>query len=208
MKSKNVSFSRLLMGGLLAVTCMAYGGAALAQNNGAMTAKPATTDKRKLTTVQSATLKGNKSVMVRYLDLPWGATTFGYIENGGSQYYSTRTWPVAHLTLGAKAEYEGKTLEPGDYIMVITPKSGENSMMLSISSFKPEGGKGTFLTPGNVFTDTPKGAMEIVKKPIAFSKGAPMIDTMKIMVEQEKDKMVAVKFHYGDRMLVEKFKLL
>lgn len=161
-------------------------------------------DKRKLTTVQTKSLPHNgkqSALTIRYLNLPWGETTFGYIENGGNRYYSTRTWPIAHITLATPAKYEGKSLKPGDYVFVITPKNGEQQMALSLSSFNPGGS--TFLTPGNVFTETPKDAVEIVKKPITFVKGAPFNEEMSVDLK-ESDKVVDIKISYGDRLLVEK----
>lgn len=163
-----------------------------------------TQDRRKLTTVQTRSLpyKGKQdAITVRYLNLPWGETTFGYIENGGNRYYSSRTWPIAHITLAISAKYEGKTLKPGDYVLVVTPKNGEQQMTLSVSSFNANGG--TFLTPGNVFTETPKDAVEITKRPIAFAKGAPFHEEMNVELK-EADEAVDIKISYGDRLLVEK----
>ncbi len=161
-------------------------------------------DKRKLTTIQVKSLSYNgkqNAITVKYLNLPWGETTFGYIENGGNRYYSSRTWPVAHVILSTSAKYEGKALKPGDYILVITPKNGDQQMTLSISSFNAGGG--TFLTPGNVFTETPKDAVEIAKKPITFIKGAPFNEEMSVELK-ESGQNVDIKISYGDRLLVEK----
>src|ERR671933_3033152 len=61
-------------------------------------------DKRKLTTIQTSAVDAGKTknaVEVRYLNLPWGEATFGYIETGEDPrnrgYYAGRTWPIAHL---------------------------------------------------------------------------------------------------------------
>ncbi|MBL8151578.1 MAG: hypothetical protein JNN15_16755 [Blastocatellia bacterium] len=160
-------------------------------------------DKRKLTTIQKTSVE---NLEIKYLNLPWGETTFGYIENGGNDYYSTRTWPVAHLKLSTKAVYGTRLLTPGDYMFVITPKNGKRrpKMTLSLSAFKPDE-NGTFLTPGDVFTDTPIGRL-ISRKPISFVKGAPFHDAMKIELAQN-NQVVDIKIHYGDRLLVEKLTL-
>jgi len=62
------------------------------------------TDKRKLTTIQTAK---HDAVEVRFLNLPWGERTFAYLEVGGDDYYSHRNWPFAHLTLSKSATWAG-----------------------------------------------------------------------------------------------------
>ncbi|HEX8071850.1 MAG TPA: hypothetical protein VF546_18020 [Pyrinomonadaceae bacterium] len=171
-------------------------------------------DKRRLTTIQTAAADAGKTknaVEVRYLNLPWGEATFGYIETGSDPrnqgYYAGRTWPIAHLKLAAPATFEGHKLAPGDYVIVITPANAKENkgMMLGVAAFTP-GEEGTFLKAGNVFVDTPKDAKLIAEKPIKFAKGAPVVDHLVIETAQE-GRDVALKFHYGDRTLVEKLRV-
>lgn len=192
--------------------CVGFGSAssALAQDTmGGQTR----TDPRKLTTIQTASAEvgsNKKAVEVRYLNLPYGAPTFGYMEVGGDRYYSNRTWPILHLTLAQKATYDGKALEPGDYVFFITPKSDQlktTSMMLSLASFKPASAGGTFLVPGDVFTETPKDAVVISQKAVTFGKGAEVAPALQVWVGQESGKDVSIKLHYGDRTLTEKLTL-
>ena len=170
------------------------------------------TDPRKLTTVQTASLDvGNRkgAVEVRYLNLPFGATTFGYMEKGGNRFYSNRTWPFAHLRLQTAATYEGKTLQPGDYVLIITPKSEQlktSSMTLSLARFKPATAGGTYLVPGDVFTQVPRDAEVVVQKPITFGSGAPTSNSLRITLDKE-GQTVAMKLHYGDRTLTERLNL-
>ncbi len=81
---KNIS-ERAVVAAFAFALLLSLGGSALAQGGmGAMTAEKKV-DKRKLTTIQTASVDvgGMKNaVEVRYLNLPWGRTTFGYIENG------------------------------------------------------------------------------------------------------------------------------
>ena len=172
-------------------------------------------DRRKLTTIRTASVdvgETKKAVEVRYLDLPWGRATFGYIETGvdprNGQYYAKRTWPIAHLRLAAPASYEGKTLAPGDYAMIITPKNPETKagMKLSLASFKPSDANGTFLVPGNVFVETPKDVSVVAEKEITFTSGAPLADQLMIHTDRE-GQTVSIKIHYGDRTLTEKLTL-
>lgn len=161
-------------------------------------------DPRKATTIQTTTAKlgkVNDGLTIRYLNLPWGPTTFGYMENGGNQYYSKRTWPLAHFTLKAKADFFGKTLEPGDYVLVITPKGLANEMGMQIGSFTPKGENGTYLVPGNVFTDTPE-FKTVAAKPVKFASGAPMSDTLKFNLAPKGNK-IEIRIHYGDRLYVD-----
>jgi hypothetical protein len=167
-------------------------------------------DKRRQTTIQTSAADAGQTknaVEVRYLNLPWGEATFGYIETGtdtrNQGYYAGRTWPIAHLKLAAPATFEGHKLAPGDYVIVITPANAKENkgMMLGIASFTPGEG-GTFLKAGNVFVDTPKDAKIIAEKPIKFAKGAPVVDHLVIEAAKEAHG-VALKFHYGDRTLVE-----
>jgi hypothetical protein len=161
-------------------------------------------DKRKLTTIQTASLDlGEKknAVEVRYLNLPFGEKTFSYLEVGGDDYYSTRTWPIAHLKLGTSATLGGKTLAAGDYVLYVTPKSSSAPMSLTVASFKPDT-SGTFLVAGNVFVDTPKDAVEVVKVPAEFTKGEPAIDHLEIALAQA-GKGAEIKVHYGNRWLTQ-----
>jgi hypothetical protein len=153
-------------------------------------------DKRKQTTIQTSK---HGSVEVRYLNLPWGEKTFSYMEVGGSDYYSTRTWPFAHLTLEKAATWQGNQLAPGDYVLYITPKGAQAPMSLTVASFKP-GASGTFLVAGDVFTETPKDASTIATVPVTFDKKGPVSDELKIDVSGASDGHDVV-VHYGDRWL-------
>jgi hypothetical protein len=158
------------------------------------------------TTIQTATLAVGgtpDAVQLRYLDLPWGPVTFGYMEKGGDQYYSQRTWPLAHLTLAVKAVYEGKELAPGDYVLVFNPKGKEPEMALSLASFKPDSPGSTYLVAGNVRTETPKDAVVIHKKPITFATGAPLRQTLLLDLAKV-DGGAEIRLHYGDRTLTER----
>jgi len=172
-------------------------------------------DKRKLTTIQIAAVDAGatkNAVEVRYLNLPWGEATFGYIETGvdprNNGYYAGRAWPIAHLTLAAPANFEGKQLMPGDYAVIITPANPKESkgMMLSLASFKPADAGGTFLKAGDVFVETPKDATVVAEMPIKFEKGAPSVDHL-VIETQKMGQSVALNFHYGDRTLTEKLTL-
>lgn len=173
------------------------------------------TDKRKLTTVQSASAdydKMPKAVEVRYLNLPWGEATFGYIETGidarNGGYYAGRAWPIAHLHLAMPATYDGKKLKPGDYAFVITPRNAKTNtdMTLALEWFTPATEGGTFLKAGDVFVETPKDAVVVTQKTIKFAKGGEPVDQLQMWVGKQ-GKNVEIKFHYGDRTLTEKLKL-
>src|ERR1041385_4097146 len=128
MNSGKRSFVRTVSALALLATLATFASVCSAQQGQAV-------DKRKLTTVQTSTLDvgGVKNaVQVRYLNLPWGERTFGYMEVGGDDYYSNRTWPIAQLTLAKSATLEGKELKAGDYIFVISPKSWSGPMSLSV----------------------------------------------------------------------------
>lgn len=211
MKHNAKTLARSLVYAALICACVGFGAAAhVSAQEGSMGG--GSQDPRKTTTIQTAAtdMGDTKSaVEVRYLNLPFGAPTFGYMEVGGDRYYSNRTWPILHLKLARKAMYDGKTLQPGDYVFFITPKSEKlksTSMMLSLASFKPDAASGTFLVPGDVFTDTPKDAVVISQKPVMFGKGAPNSPALQVAVGKESDG-VSIKLHYGDRTLTEKLML-
>ncbi|HEX8491463.1 MAG TPA: hypothetical protein VF658_01350 [Pyrinomonadaceae bacterium] len=214
MKLKGKALARVLIYVTFVFACVGLGGAsaAIAQDNAMSGGGQSKTDSRKLTTIQIAAADiGDikNAVEVRYLNLPFGAPTFGYMEMGGDRYYSNRTWPILHLKLAREAVYDGKTLLAGDYVFFITPKSEKlktDSMMLSLASFKPDATRGTFLVPGDVFTETPKDAVVISQKPVTFGKGAPVSPALQVSVGKE-DKAIAIKLHYGDRTLTEKLTL-
>ena len=188
---------------------------AAAQEATAAPAQEQKIDRRKLTTIRTASVdmgETKRAVELRYLDLPWGKATFGYIETGvdprNGQYYANRTWPIAHLRLAVPARYHGKTLAPGDYAMIITPKNPRTKarMKLSFASFKPAAENGTFLVPGNVFVETPKDASVVAEKEIAFTQGAPLVEQLSIWAGRE-GKTVSIRINYGDRTLTEKLTL-
>jgi uncharacterized cupredoxin-like copper-binding protein len=212
---KNIS-TRRLFAGVAFAALLSLGGHIFAQDAmSGMAQGEKKVDKRKLTTIQTASVdvgKTKNAVEVRYLNLPWGKATFGYIESGidprNGNYYAKRSWPVAHLRLNAPAKYQGKTLAPGDYAMIITPKNPETKagMRLALASFKPAEANGTFLVPGNVFVEAPKDASVIAEHEVAFDAGAPMVEELHIWTGT-KGKTVSIKINYGDRTLTEKLTL-
>ncbi len=166
-------------------------------------------DPRKATTIQTTSARlGNvaDAVMVRYLNLPWGPQTFGYIENGGNQFYSLRTWPIAHLTLKTRAKFFGRDFEPGDYVLTLVPKGLAPRMGMQVRSFQPSGDSGTFLVPGNVFTETPNGPI-VASRPIEFKPGAPQSDAMRVSLVSKKN-LVEMTINYGDRSFTEKLTMV
>ena len=209
---KNI-FARSLVASLALVALLSLGGNAFAQDAmSGMKQDDKKVDKRKLTTIQTTSADvgaTKKAVEVRYLNLPWGKATFGYIETGidprNGNYYAKRTWPVAHLRLTAPAKYQGKMLAPGDYAMIITPKNPETKagMKLAFAAFKPAEANGTFLVPGNVFVEAPRDAIVVAEKEVAFAEGAPLVDELHIWTGAE-GKTVSIKINYGDRTLTEK----
>jgi hypothetical protein len=218
-RSLTAAFAFVALSGLCAAVLFAGGGAACACAPDATpqeaSAQEKKVDKRKLTTIRTTSVdvgETKKAVEVRYLDLPWGKATFGYIETGvdprNGQYYAKRTWPIAHLRLAAPASYQDKTLPPGDYAMIITPRNPQtkSGMKLSLASFKPSGAGGTFLVPGNVFAETPKDVSVVAEREIVFTQGAPVAEQLMIHADTE-GQIVSIKIHYGDRMLTEKLTL-
>ncbi len=210
MKLNGKTLARRLVYAAFVFACLGLGSAANAL--GQDSAMGGKTDPRKLTTIQVAAADDGETksvVEVRYLNLPFGAPTFGYMEFGGDRYYSNRTWPILHLKLARPATYDGKAVQPGDYVFYITPKSDKlkaDSMMLTLASFKPDAANGTFLVAGNVFTDTPKDAVVISQKAVTFGKGADASPALKVWIGKE-GKDVSIKLHYGDRTLTEKLVL-
>ncbi|MFL6230248.1 MAG: hypothetical protein ACJ741_15860 [Pyrinomonadaceae bacterium] len=194
------------------VALVAHVASVAAQGGGQMTAP---VDKRKLTTIQTAAADYGKTkgaVEVRYLNLPWGEATFGYIETGldprNNGYYAGRPWPIAHLRLNVPATWDGKRLAPGDYALVITPRDAKanKDMSLALESFTPAEAGGTFLKAGNVFVDVPKDATVVGQKTIKFDKGGAVAPQLEVRVGKQ-GKGVDIKLHYGDRTLTEKLKL-
>lgn len=215
MKIRKNSFTRPLVAALALVALLSPGGNAFAQDAMSGMGQGAKVDRRKLTTIQTASVdvgETKNAVEVRYLNLPWGKATFGYIETGvdprNGNYYAKRSWPVAHLRLAAPAKYQDKLLAPGDYALIITPKNPQTKagMRLAFASFKPATAGGTFLVPGNVFAEAPKDASVIAEREIVFAEGAPLVDHLMIHADRE-GKTVSIKIHYGDRTLTEKLTL-
>ena len=155
-------------------------------------------DKRKATTIQTAKFDAGE---VRYLNLPWGEKTFSYLEVGGNEFYSTRSWPFAHLKLTKQAMWNDKTLAPGDYVLYITPKSASAPMTLTVASFKPND-TGSFLVAGNVFTETPSDAVVIATKPVTFERKDPVANELMVKVAPHGDH-AELTVHYGNRWLIE-----
>lgn len=207
MKSHGIKGRAALGGFAAAALCVLLAHAAVAQDS--------QVDRRKLTTIQTAAADCgdvNHAVVVRYLNLPFGEATFQYVETGkdpaNGGYYSRRTWPIAHLRLAAPATHDGKRLAPGDYVIYLTPRDPAKGkdMTLTVASFKPAQIGGTFLKPGDVFVETPKDAQVVSQRTVKFTRGASKVDELQIWVGKQPDK-VDIKFHYGDRTLVETLKL-
>jgi hypothetical protein len=208
MKAQPRAAGRLLLPTLaVAALCALCAQPAAAQGEGV--------DRRKLTSIQTAAADvGSRkhAVEVRYLNLPFGEATFGYVETGqdprNGGYYSGRTWPVAHLRLSTAAAHDGKTLAPGDYVVYITPRNPEKNtdMTLAVASFKPAEAGGTFLKAGDVFAETPKDAQVVSQKAVKFARGASKVEELQVWVGRQ-GKDVEITFHYGDRKLTERLKL-
>ena len=95
--------------------CIALGSAMSAFAQDTMGSNQPKTDPRKLTTIQVAATDDGKTknvVEFRYLNLPFGAPTFGYMEVGGDRYYSNRTGPILHMKLASEAVYDGRLCSP------------------------------------------------------------------------------------------------
>jgi hypothetical protein len=161
---------------------------------------------REETTIQVASAdvaKMTSAVQVKYLNLPWGAQTFSYIENGTDEYYSKRDWPFAHLISKVALKVGDVRLEPGDYVLVLTPGGQGKKMQVSIASFKPDA-SGTFLRPGNIFVPVPSDAKTVYKTEAAFTKDQKVVDHMKVEALSIGGQ-VKLNISYGDRRLVLPF---
>lgn len=198
MKANSI-IARLATSTLVAAICFTST-PALAQMKG--------TDKRKETTIQTVSLdvgKAKQAVTVKFLNVPWGEKTFSYLEEGGNGFYSTRDWPFAHMKLTSKAKWLTHNLDAGDYIWVVTPKSAEMPMNLSLWKFTP-GESGTFLVPGDVFTTRPSDAVLIASKPITFERDKPLVDHLAISATTA-GKKASIVVNYGTRSITEELAL-
>lgn len=170
-----------------------------------MSSKPA--DPRSATRIQTLAVNvgaKKKAVELLYLNMPWGQQTFSFIEDGGNDYYSNRTWPFAHIKVNTAANYQGKSITPGDYILYITPKNEKNPQMsISLASVKLPADKKTFLVNGDVFTETPEDIQVVTSRAIRFDKGAPMLKSLKIDLTASGSD-VNIGLHYGDRTFTDK----
>jgi len=193
------NLARLATTAVVAAICFTST-AALAQMQG--------TDKRKQTTIQTVTLdvgKAKQAVTVKYLNLPWGEKTFSFLEEGGNGFYSTRDWPFAHMKLAGKAKWMTHNLEAGDYVWVVTPKSADAPMNLSLWKFTP-GETGTFLVAGDVFTARPADAVMVASKPVTFERDKPLVDHLEISATAA-GKKASLVVNYGTRSLKEEIAL-
>jgi len=153
---------------------------------------------REQTTVQTASVKLGKvegAVTVKYLNYPWGEVTFGYLEKGGNNYYSTRTWSVAHLITKVKTSIQGVELPAGDYALVVHPGGPDKKMTLSVIQVA-----GEFLKDGKWSEKAPEGKV-MGKWDIEFEKMDDLADHMKIALEPQ-GKSVKLIIYYGNRKLV------
>ena len=79
-------------------------------------------------------------------------------------------------------------------------------MKLAVASFKPAAAGATFLKPGDVFVETPKDAQVVSEHAVRFDRGASKVDELQVRVGRT-GRDVEIKFHYGDRTLVERLRL-
>src|SRR5215472_7497498 len=79
---------------------------------------------REQTTIQTAKAsvkEKSDAIAVKYLNLPWGEKTFEYLEKGGDEYYSARSWPFARMIVGVPIHLDDHSLATGNYALVLTP---------------------------------------------------------------------------------------
>lgn len=147
---------------------------------------------------QPAGLRSEKGsdLEVRFVPFPWRPDIFQAFEQGGP---AARSWAFGRLIVSSYFLLDGVRLIPGQYAMVLNPKTGTLPMTLELRHTS----NAEFLVDVPAMAAPPVGE-SVYKRPITFKPGAepaPMLDVT--IATWQGGSLLTIR--YGDRKLALEF---
>lgn len=131
---------------------------------------------------------------VRFVSYPWRPDVFQAFEQGSA---SARSWAFARLVVSSPFGLDGARLYPGQYAMVLNPKTGALPMTLELRRV----GGAEFLVDPPAMAAPPAGET-VYKRPAEFASTADLAPVLDLTIASfGEGSLLTVR--YGNRKLVK-----
>ncbi|HVO12714.1 MAG TPA: hypothetical protein VMX54_18355 [Vicinamibacteria bacterium] len=131
---------------------------------------------------------------VRFVPFPWRPDVFQTFDQGGE---TARSWAFARLSLSGYFALDGTRLFPGQYALVLNPKTGALPMTLELRRVAGR----EFLVDPPAMAAPPPGET-VYKRPVEFAAGGEMAPVLDLTVASwNEGSLLTVR--WGDRKLVK-----
>lgn len=143
-----------------------------------------------------ATIQHDKGsgLEVSFIPYPWRPDLFRGFEQGDP---AARSWAFARLVVSSSFTLDGTSLEPGQYAVVLHPKTGAIPMTLELRRV----GKAEFLVDPPAMAPPPAGATAY-SRPVTFSSGAEPTPVLDMTIASWTGGS-QLTIRYGDRKLAK-----
>jgi hypothetical protein len=131
---------------------------------------------------------------VRFVSYPWRPDVFQGFEEGGA---AVRSWAFARLVVSSPFDLDGTRLYPGQYAMVLNPKTGALPMTLEL---RRVGGSEFLVDPPAMAP--PPGGETVYKRPAEFTPNAEPAPALDLTIASWGEGSV-LTIRYGNRKLVK-----
>jgi hypothetical protein len=131
---------------------------------------------------------------VRFIAFPWRPDIFQAFEEGGP---TARSWAFARLSVSSYFELDGTRLYPGQYALVLNPKTGPLPMTLELRHVD---NREFLVDPPNMAPPPPGEA--VYKQPVRFAPGAEPAPALDLTIASWNDGSL-LTIRYGNRKLTK-----
>jgi hypothetical protein len=145
---------------------------------------------------QPATIQRDKGsgLEVRFVSYPWRPDVFQGFEEGDP---AARSWAFARLVVSSYFMLDDMRLYPGQYAMVLNPKTGPLPMTLELRRVAGR----EFLVDPPAMADPPAGET-VYKRPVTFAPGAEPAPALDLTIASWGGGSL-LTIRYGNRKLVK-----
>ena len=130
----------------------------------------------------------------RFVAYPWRPDVFQAFEEGGP---GARSWAFARLHVSSYFELDGTRLDPGEYAMVLNPKTGVIPMTLELRRVDNR----EFLVDVPAMAPPPPGET-VYKRPVTFKPGAEPAPALDVTIATWNGGSL-LTIRYGNRKLAK-----
>jgi len=130
-----------------------------------------------------------------FVNTPWRPDIFEAMETGGTT--PQRAWAFARLSTSWYFAMDGTVIQPGRYVLVLTPKTGTLPMTLEV---RRGPGRELFADPNAIAP--PQGGETVYKAPAAFAPSDEPVPALDVTLAGWSDGVV-LTIRYGNRKLAK-----